>query len=121
MLKPHLETRMPQKTNRMHSNMLKSINNTVETTFKTTQKTLSTAQQHTNYKHHHSEFCTAIHSKIYFSAGTNQNGTAFGLQMSQAGFSSHIVEVSVSPSIPSRRNINIDNSANVRRIILSTQ
>lgn len=27
--------------------------------------------------------------------GTSQNGTAFGLQMSQAGFSSHIVEVSL--------------------------
>lgn len=31
----------------------------------------------------------------YDSIGTSQNGTAFGLQMSQAGFSSHIVEVSL--------------------------
>lgn len=30
---------------------------------------------------------------LSLSAGTSKNGTAFGLQMSQAGFSTHIVEV----------------------------
>ncbi|TRY98847.1 hypothetical protein DNTS_027859 [Danionella cerebrum] len=34
----------------------------------------------------------ALGEKIFSLEGTNQNGTAFGLQMSQAGFSSHIVE-----------------------------
>ncbi|XP_043083195.1 integrin alpha-11 isoform X2 [Puntigrus tetrazona] len=34
----------------------------------------------------------ALGEKIFSLEGTDQNGTAFGLQMSQAGFSSHIVE-----------------------------
>ncbi|XP_039504103.1 integrin alpha-11 [Pimephales promelas] len=34
----------------------------------------------------------ALGEKIFSLEGTNQNGTAFGLQMSQAGFSTHIVE-----------------------------
>ncbi|XP_062858941.1 integrin alpha-11 [Trichomycterus rosablanca] len=34
----------------------------------------------------------ALGEKIFSLEGTSQNGTAFGLQMSQAGFSSHIVE-----------------------------
>ncbi|XP_051978489.1 integrin alpha-11-like [Xyrauchen texanus] len=34
----------------------------------------------------------ALGEKIFSLEGTNQNGTAFGLQMSQAGFSFHIVE-----------------------------
>ncbi|XP_066524290.1 integrin alpha-11 isoform X2 [Hoplias malabaricus] len=34
----------------------------------------------------------ALGEKIFSLEGTNKNGTAFGLQMSQAGFSSHIVE-----------------------------
>ncbi|XP_072529869.1 integrin alpha-11 [Salminus brasiliensis] len=34
----------------------------------------------------------ALGERIFSLEGTNQNGTAFGLQMSQAGFSSHIVE-----------------------------
>ncbi|XP_026094298.1 integrin alpha-11-like [Carassius auratus] len=34
----------------------------------------------------------ALGEKIFSLEGTNQNGTAFGLQMSQAGFSSHVVE-----------------------------
>uniref|UniRef100_A0A8C1Z3Q1 Integrin, alpha 11b n=1 Tax=Cyprinus carpio TaxID=7962 RepID=A0A8C1Z3Q1_CYPCA len=34
----------------------------------------------------------ALGEKIFSLEGTNQNGTAFGLQMSQAGFSSHIIE-----------------------------
>jgi len=32
---------------------------------------------------------------LFLCAGTSKNGTAFGLQMSQAGFSTHIVEVSL--------------------------
>uniref|UniRef100_A0A8B9GT93 Integrin subunit alpha 11 n=1 Tax=Astyanax mexicanus TaxID=7994 RepID=A0A8B9GT93_ASTMX len=34
----------------------------------------------------------ALGERIFSLEGTNQNGTGFGLQMSQAGFSSHIVE-----------------------------
>ncbi|XP_046889912.1 integrin alpha-11 [Hypomesus transpacificus] len=34
----------------------------------------------------------ALGERLYSLEGTNTNGTAFGLQMSQAGFSSHVVE-----------------------------
>ncbi|MEQ2200962.1 Integrin alpha-11, partial [Xenoophorus captivus] len=42
----------------------------------------------------------ALGERIFSLEGTSKNGTAFGLQMSQAGFSAHNVEVSLTDATP---------------------
>uniref|UniRef100_A0AAV2LSQ3 VWFA domain-containing protein n=1 Tax=Knipowitschia caucasica TaxID=637954 RepID=A0AAV2LSQ3_KNICA len=47
----------------------------------------------------------ALGERIFSLEGTSKNGTAFGLQMSQAGFSAHTVEVSPGKSTVSRLDL----------------